>query len=257
MPSIMNSKDGTASRGAGVMRRVNSIGLLLLAVLILAGCQEKPETAESVVQKVIGAHGGAKAMRDAGGLLFHGQINALVEQEQAKIWILFRKPLQLRVALESEKFKEDRLFLDGQGWQNNGSGFFAVSGSALAVMQFQAEHLSLPFRLLERQYEVVMPNEVVADQPVVLMLKDAEGIETKVSVDPVKWFVRAVERDFEIRGAMTRFSVVYEDYRTVKGLQLPFRISNYINGQAVGRTDFVSVQTNPSLPEKIFSAPGK
>lgn len=229
----------------------------LLLLVLLAGCQKPPETAESVVQKIIAAHGTEQALREAQGLLFHGQIQAFMRKDHGKVWILFRRPAQLRVVLQMEKSREDRLYLDGPGWRDSGKGFIEVSGSPLEVMKFQAEHLDLPFRLLEKKYQARFLEEITPEKPIKLVLTDSDGIEITISVDPVRWVVRTVEREFMVNDQKVRLGVVYEEYRAVKGIQLPFRILNFVNGQAVGRTDFLSVQTNPFLPEDVFSRPGE
>jgi hypothetical protein len=51
--------------------------------------------------------------------------------------------------------------------------------------------------------------------------------------------------------------VLYEEYRTVKGVQLAHRTVNFVNNKPVGRTDYSSIQINPSIPENIFSPPGQ
>jgi len=238
-----------------MLKKLEFILLFLFVLLALAGCQAPPETAASVVQKVVAAHGAEKSLAEAKGFLFHGHIQALMKNDHGKLWILYRRPAQLRVIVQLEKSKEDRLYLNGQGWRDSGAGFVEVADSPLAVMKFQAEHLDLPFRLFEGKYQAELLGEILPDKPVKLLLTDVDGIKTYRSVDPVKWVVLLVEREFTVNGQQARLGVVYEDYRTVKGVQLPFRILNFVNGQPVGRTDFQSVQTNPSLPEAVFSAP--
>jgi hypothetical protein len=110
--------------------------------------------------------------------------------------------------------------------------------------------------LTEGKYRVRLLEAVTEDNPVNLILTDKDGLETKISVDPFRWVVRTAEREFEINGQKAVMTVLYEEYRTVKGVQLPHRILNFVNGKPVGRTDFTSIQTNPSIPENIFSAPG-
>ena len=237
-------------------KRVEFLLVPLFMVLLLAGCQKPPETAESVVQKIIAAHGTEKALREAQGFLFHGHIQAIINNDHGKLWILYRRPAQLRVIVQLEKSKEDRLYLHGTGWRDSGKGFIEVADAPLEVMKFQADHLDLPFGLLEGKYKAELLNEIVPDKPAKLMLTDSDGVHTTITVDPVRWVVRTVERDFLVKGQKARLGVVYEEYRTIKGVQLPFRILNYVNGQGVGQTDFQSVQTNPSLPETVFSTPG-
>lgn len=228
----------------------------LLVIFLLTACQKPPETAESVVQKIVAAHGAEQALRAAHGLLFHGHIQALMQEDHGKVWILYRRPDQLRVIVQLEKSGEDRLYLAGKGWRDSGQGFVEVTGPALDVMGFQAEHLDLPFRLMAGEYSPRLLEEVVPDKPVRLALTDADGVETLIAVDPVRWVIRTVERELVMNGQSLKIGIVYEEYRVVKDIQLPLRILNYINGQPVGQTDFMSVQTNPSLPENVFSPPG-
>ena len=238
------------------MKQIKPLLLCLVIILLLVGCQAPPETAESVLQKILAAHDKEGGLQKIQGLLFHGHVQALTEENQGKLWILYRHPEKLRVVAELQESKEDRLYLAGEGWTDNGSGFLKASGMTLDLMKFQTEHLSLTLGLLEGRYQVRLLEAVTEDKPVALVLTDVDGLETKISVDPFRWVVRTVEREFEINGQKAVMAVLYEEYRTVKGVQLPHRILNFVNGKPVGRTDFTSIQTNPSVPENIFSAPG-
>lgn len=237
------------------MRLIKPLILCLLTLLLLVGCQSPPETAETVLQKILAAHDKEGGLQKIQGLLFHGHVQALTEENQGKLWILYRHPEKLRVVVELKESKEDRLYLEGEGWNDAGKGFLKASGMTLDLMKFQTEHLSLALGLLEGKYQVRLLDAVTEDNPVKLALTDDAGLETKISVDPFRWVIRTVEREFEIKGQKVVMAVLYEEYRTVKGVQLPYRLLNFINGKPVGRTDFTSIQTNPSIPENIFSAP--
>lgn len=238
------------------MKQIKPLLFFLLMIFLLAGCETPPETAESVRQKILDAHGKEGRLQQIKGLLFHGHVQALNEENHGKVWILYRHPEKLRVVAELDKMKEDRLYLDGEGWSDDGGGFSKVSGMALDVMKFQVEHLGLPLGILGGKYQMRLLETVSEDNPVRLVLTDVDGLETKISVDPYRWVIRTVEREFEVNDQKLLLAVVYEEYRTVKGVQLPHRILNFVNGKPVGRTDFTSIQTNPSIPENIFSAPG-
>jgi hypothetical protein len=238
------------------MMQLIKVTLLCLLVMALSvSCQKQPETAATVLQKVIAAHGAEPALNEVQGLLFHGHIQSLNENDHGKLWILYRHPDQLRVIGELTNKKEDRLYLRGEGWIDNGSGFTRATGLALDLMKFQSEHLSLFSGLLAGKYQLRLIGEIRADQPVEMALTDADGLETKITIDPVNWLVRAVERALVVDGEKVSFGIAYEEYRRVKGVQLPFRILNLVNGQLIIQADFGSVQTNPSLPENVFSTP--
>jgi len=230
--------------------------ICLLVLFLLSGCQEKPETAATVVQKVINAHGAEPSLRNVQGLLFHGHVQAFNEGDHGKLWILYRQPGQLRVIAELEKRREDRLYLHGEGWTDDGSGFVKASGLSLDLMKFQAEHLALLSGLIDGAYQPRLLEEIVVDQPIRLALTDKDGLETRVTIDPLSWLVRTVERELTVEDNQVVFGIAYEEYRPVKGVQLPFRIQNFVNGKPVGQADFGAVQINPSLPEDVFSAPG-
>jgi len=228
---------------------------LAIAVLIVAGCRKPPETAETLLPKVLAAHGGEEALRQVKGYLFHGHAKSLTDEEQGKLWIIYRHPDKLRVVVEMTESKEERLYLQGAGWNDEGQGFKPATGMILDLMKFQTEHLSLPLRLLEGKYRARLLDKIVDGEPIRLALTDAGGLETRITIDPVRMVIRAVERDFEVGEQKVVMAVLYEEYRTIKGVQLPHRVLNFINGNPVGRTDFTSVQINPSIPEKIFSTP--
>ena len=251
---MTNLKNGTVARGASAGSRLRFLVLCLLTLLLLS-CQQKADTPEAIVKKVIAAHGGAEKLRAVNGYLYLGQIQAAMADDQGKVWILYREPEQLRVIIRMSEGKEERLLLGDEGWRDNGRGFVKVDGPALAVMAFQAEHIDLPRHLVEKRYKVKKAEIQNEEKGETLILTDADGVETVVVVDPVRSVIRTVEREFDIAGQTVRMGVAYEDYRDVKGVQLPFRLLNFVNGQLVGRTDYQSVQINPPLPERVFERP--
>ncbi|NIQ97768.1 MAG: hypothetical protein GWN87_29055, partial [Desulfuromonadales bacterium] len=199
------------------------VGLALVMLLSLYGCQQPPETAGTVVRKVIAAHAGKGRLSQVEGFLFHGHVQALSGDQHGKLWILLRQPEKLRVVVEGENSKEDRLYLDGRGWLDEGEGMVRATGPDYELMKFQAEHLTLPFGLHKNKYRVRLAEEIVAGQPVRLILTDADGIETKISIDPVRWVIRTAERAIDIKGREVLLGVAYEEYRSIKGVQLPHR----------------------------------
>jgi len=238
------------------MRRVEIIFLIVVVATLLLSCQKPPETADSIARRVVEAHGGAKALSEARGFLFHGHVQNLIEDKHAKVWILFRRPGELRVIAEMDDAKEDRLFLDGAGWIDSGSGFEKATGISYDLLEFQSEHLRIPFGLQQGFYRLELLDQVVEGEPVRLRLTDPDGAEMTITIDPINSVVRKVERELVVQGENATFGVVYEDYRPVKGMQVPFRMINFVNGKPIVVTSFQSIQTNPSVPEKVFSPPG-
>ena len=229
--------------------------ILLFIAVLMPGCQEEPETAETVALRVVLAHGGAAAINEARGFLFHGHVQGMTEKEHGKLWILYRQPEALRVIVETTELKEERLYLQGRGWIDRGSGFQPVSGLTLDLLRFQADHLGIISGLQEKRFQLTLLEGSEEGGMTRLKLVDSGGESMVVLIDPINSVVRKVERILEIQGEKVTFGVLYEDYRPVKGVQMPFRKINFVNGQLVGRSDFQSVQANPSIPEKVFSMP--
>ena len=175
-----------------------------MLTLLLLSCQQKADTPEAIVKKVIAAHGGAEKLRAVNGYLYLGQIQAAMADDQGKVWILYREPEQLRVIIRMTEGKEERLLLGDEGWRDNGRGFVKVDGPALAVMAFQAEHIDLPRHLVEKRYKVKKAEIQNEEKGETLILTDADGVETVVVVDPVRSVIRTVEREFDIAGQTVR-----------------------------------------------------
>lgn len=252
MPSSPNA---TAGRESAVKKLHKFFFALLVLPIILPACQQPPETSESVLQKIIAAHGSPEKLRRIEGMLLHGRIQALLKNEVGELWILYQRPDRLRVVLEMPGGREERLLVGERGWRDVGPGFEAIEGLPVSLMHFQAEHLDLPWRLLQGNYRVNLIAPMEEGEPVRLELVDADGTETRVTVDSQSWLIHSVERDFVVDDQDVRLKVVYDTYRLVKGVQLPLRMRNLLNEQLVGRSEFTTVQIDPALPQTVFTEP--
>src|SRR6056297_1799847 len=136
MPSLLNE---TAARGSIVKKLPEFLlPVLVLAVVTLSACRHPPATVETVLPKIIAAHGSEENLRRVEGALFHGHIQALLKNEVGELWILYRRPDRLRVMLEMSAGREERLLAGERGWRDIGAGFVAIDGLPLSLMRFQA-----------------------------------------------------------------------------------------------------------------------
>ena len=116
--------------------------ILLLAALLffcfLNGCSQTgtpPMTeAEQWRAKILEAHGGQEALARVATLVYSGSIST--RNDRGTVALVLSRPQKLRTAMKYSNRSEDRIFLEGRGWRDFGTGFDEATGPSLDAMLF-------------------------------------------------------------------------------------------------------------------------
>jgi len=84
---------------------------------------------------------------------------------------------------------------------------------------------------------------------------DAMLSQLDIYLDPTSSLILKTERFVFDPKAFQNYSVwatYYSDYRSVNGVQMPFHIENYIDGQKLRDIVFTNVQVNVGVPDSQF-----
>jgi hypothetical protein len=144
------------------------------------------------------------------------------------------------------------------GWTLDRSGVEEMPAGEIAVYQEQLKNdanFILRYRLNEPGLTLRYGGTEVVDLKQVdwIEIGDSEGRNVRIAVDRVSRFpVRFVVNTRDNEGARNESTTVYSNYRPVNGVQMPFQVSRFRNGQQVSQVFYTACKYNTNLPGELF-----
>jgi hypothetical protein len=222
---------------------------LALALALAAG---PPESVSSLVDRVVEAYGGRRAIAAFGARVEEGETTSLLHPGQrGRIRRIGTPGGSLRVEIRFPDGEEEvRVLHRGRGTRN---GVDVTGSPPHAAMVLQAARLELPLLLQRGRRRIVDRGmqEREGRSLRVLELPLAGGLVVEADVDP------GSGRILRSAGSMEggpRFATGYSDFRKVKGLLVPFREENWAQGTRTGDTVLEKVEILPAPPPGSFEA---
>jgi hypothetical protein len=222
-------------------------------LLVLLQSPARPETA--VLARYVEAIGGEAALRAVRSRVTEGQFDN-GRGMNVKYHLYEQAPDHRATVLESAPIAADRgsgRGFDGTiGWDKNfiGTGVRSVEGAELADLKREADVLR-PLHLLDPCASVSVETSG-ADEIVTCRMADGKlvrfGFQRETGL-----LVRQVTDLASGRGTVT---VMFEDYRVVDSIRLPFRTQISLPGATVTYTTS-SVRHNAPIPPSVFARPAK
>lgn len=242
--------------------RLPRICILLAATFLLAGLAISTAHAgveasppSSLVNDVIAAYGGEKALARITSVYAKGSVEALVRGDKGVSIRWFKRPRQLRAELIYRKSSETRILNGFRGWRgSNGEPLREVHGPPYLAMAYQYKHLDLPFGFLDKGYKITyLGRETLRDIPVeVLQLTDNEGTIMRVHIDAGTHLIVRVAGVFSMGPGGAELAAEFSDFRDVEGVKFPFRITNYGGGRKIAETLVTEISINREMPDSLF-----
>lgn len=196
------------------MKHVAILAALLLPPAALAS------DLDALVAKVVDTYGGSAAWAKVGSVEARGRVVPAMRKGDGTMTRVWRGTDTLRVEIVYPDRTEVRALEGGRG-TNNGRPSNAME---LDAMRLQAARLALPL-LLARNKSAVRDLGTHDDVRSVEIKLDAPLTMT-IDIDPANGrIVRSTGRSGE-----TAFATAYSDFRTVKGLLIPFHEENSAMG---------------------------
>jgi hypothetical protein len=214
------------------------------------------EQIKSLIAKVINAYGGKRNIENVKTVYARGNINAFAFDDKGVYVYYFERPGRLRVEIKYSRSSELRILDDGEGYESVDSApITKVKGVRYLAMLFQYKQLDLPYGLSVDAYQMHYEgkanlNGVKVD---VISLNDKEGPPMKVYIDTEKFFIRKSSGYFSItKNSVTTLSSEFADFKRIDGIVLPFKITNFADGQKIAETIIREYKLDTHMENSIF-----
>ena len=248
-----------------------SLALLALAAMLVANSSAAKSSppklsAQQIVAKNVAARGGLEAWRKVQTMLWMGHIESVHATVPSMQFMLAQqRPNKMRFEMNAMGDKTVRVFDGTDGWRVRPShGRPEVRPYSSAEVQFARggpglDGLLIDYAAKGSSVEAQGIDEVEKRKAYHLILHTASGETQHVWVDAETFLEVRYDRPAPAAadGTSRTVSVVYRDYKTTDGLQMPTVIETGVgSGAAPDKMVIERVVLNPRLEARAFSQPG-
>ena len=176
-----------------------------------------------------------------------------------QVSILQKRPNLYRMDIHLEEGRISQAFDGEKGWMLNPFVFqdtVEISGSELAQLMESALFDGVLLNSSGLKYKLSYGGEdhIATAPSFVLILKKPGGNRMKFFIDKKTYLIRRTEASFSINGFPVEANSVFSDYRTIKGITLPYMIEN-TNGQLKTTIRIETVRFGEDIEDLLFKAP--
>jgi hypothetical protein len=224
-----------------------------LTLLISAAPVAVPES-KTVIDKVIAAYGGSERLSKIKAIAAEGRITAIMRGDEGTYRRTLRRDGCLFVDIVYSRSSERRILHKDKGYRGTGGKIEEVSGPRLQAMVYQYNELNLPYGLLDDSFTVkeIRKDTLHGEAVHVLRLADRAGSQMDVFVHAENYRIVKCEGFFVMGTESTSLSAEFGDFRTIDGVLLPFKITNYAGGMKISITTIDRYQINPAINDSLF-----
>jgi hypothetical protein len=217
----------------------------------------RDERAEQVLAAAIKAQGGSEMITGRQTIYIRYSIRNYEspEVENGTITVWFKRPLKIRQEVTYPHRKEIRVFDGERAWWDLGKGPEIMSPLMARMMERGIRELDSPLLYTEGNLSYLS----VARDPKGRMTQKLswryQGYARDIMVDMATNRVLVIGEFDTPAGAISRMKV-FDDYRPVQGMMLPFHQETFRNDQRYSETEVLEARFNEAVEDSLFAFPG-
>lgn len=232
------------------MRRVFSTSAVLLGAVLVAAGAARAQTLDDIIAKNLKAKGGVEKLNGTTAVKMVGRTS--MQGTELKTTIYARRPNLMRQEMEIAGQKMITVFDGTNLWMlpPNMPPQQAPAGPQLDAMKQQAEFDSI-FTTYKTQGHTI---ELVGTEK--MDGRSVHHLKVTRKEGPIHHYYLDAETGLEAKVAMTvensQVETRMEDYRQIDGRMVPFKLTQYANGNKMAETQLEAVEFNPPVDEALF-----
>jgi len=218
----------------------------------------RDERAEQVLQAAIKAQGGLELISGRQTIYMRSTIKNYdyPEPESGTITVWFKRPLKIRQEVTYPHKKEVRAFDGERAWVDAGKGPELLGPLMARMMERGIRELDSPLLYTEGNLTYLS----VAKDPKGRMTQKLswrfQGYARDIMVDMSTNRVLVIGEFDTPAGAISRMKV-FDDYRSVQGMMLPFHQETFRNDQRYSEANVIEARFNAPIDDALFVFPGQ
>ncbi|PWC43198.1 hypothetical protein TSO221_20150 [Azospirillum sp. TSO22-1] len=225
---------------------------MLVLFPVQAGAADPPPEVDALIRRSADAYGGEAALQGLQAMRQRGRLTSLRTGAEGPVERVFQRPDRFRIDIRTPGQAPEVRVLDGaRAWKD---GAEAPSPLRQSIV-LQAVRFGLPLILLEKRAAVMDLGRVTDQQGNALRalaVPVGEGMTLVADLDPESGRILRSRGILSMGGATMEFATLYDAFRDVNGVLIPFREQHYAMGMNTGATVLDAVEVNPALPAAAF-----
>ncbi len=209
--------------------------------------------AEQILDEMIRAHGGAEAIRGRSTIFIKYQISNFSSPDPVvgTLTLWFKRPNLMRREVAYPQKKQIVIFDGEQAWVDDGGGAEQQGPVASSIVRRGLEELDGPLQYRRGSLKYLN----VARDPMGRMTQKLswrhEGYARDLMVDVTSSQLLVIGSFETPAGPISRMQV-FDDYRSVDGILVPWRKEVILNNQRYSETVVLEVRFNEDLDDALF-----
>jgi hypothetical protein len=221
-------------------------------------------TAEQIVEKNVAARGGLEAWHRIQTMALTGSVKTVNGSASSVAFVLeYKRPNKTRLEIRADHEQSLRVFDGAAGWKTwtSSRGAPRLKSYSPSELRSARDAPGIGGPLIDHQARAIAvalegPDEVDGHRAYRLAVTLPSGSTCHLWVDAQTFLDLKYERERGVSGGRTgTVSVLYRDYRSINGLQIPMTTETTAVGNAAQTMVIDNVTLNPSLSDAHFERP--
>jgi len=218
----------------------------------------RDERAEKVLRAAIDSQGGEAAIRGRKTIFYKRKITKYDTPEPVSgtLTVWFKRPLKLRQEVAYAHQKQIRVFDGERAWLDEGDGPKLLGPLVGRMMERGIREIDAPLLYLEGSLRYLNVSKDMKGRLTQRLSWRNEGYARDLMIDVATNHLNMVgEYDTPV-GAISRVKV-FDDFRPVGKLVLPFRQVVLRNDQKYSETETLEIKFDEPIDDSLFEFPGQ
>jgi hypothetical protein len=229
------------------------LGIFLVSVTVSPGYSQ---TADEIIQKMIEATGGKKALESINDSTLAGTIDLIQEGLSGALTVYKKEPSKMRVDVEVMGMVITQAY-DGKlaWWTNPQTGATEeMPAPEAASMKRDAMPLESIFNPKKFGISFVLKEKEQVDGKDHFVIEQtyADGFKATLYVDCVTYLISKTKGKLETAMGEVEFEQVLTEYAKVHGIMSAHKLTSYINGAEARVLTITEIQYNTGLEDSLF-----
>ena len=230
--------------------------IFLFVILIPAQTSAQDGSVESLLARVIAAHGGAENLQKTRFAVQSGKIFSHRRGETVgRVTRTLGGPENFLIEISyPEEPTEIRLLAGAKALRDGAE----ASGPLADAMRLQAARIALPYLLVSRRSNfrsagMEEGKGLAGGRVHYLELDLADSLTLRVGVDEATGLIASTRGRMSMQGQHMDFTTAYSDHREFDGVVLATRENQFAMGRPIGRTEIEQVLFPDKVPAVFFA----
>jgi outer membrane lipoprotein-sorting protein len=238
------------------MKKATIICVLGIFLVSLTAAPGNGQTAEEIIQKMIEATGGRKAIESVDDSTVTGTIEFTDQGYSGQITIYKKEPTKMRIDVEVMGMLITQAYDGNMAWWINPNTGASEEMPATEAASMKRDALPRDSAFSPEKYGITYEykgkDQIDGKDHYIIEQTYSDGFKATLYVDSATNLITKSKGMVDTPGGEVEFEQVASDYKKVDGLMIAHTITTYVNGVESRIIKISDVQYNTGLEDSLF-----